>query len=136
MANTFTAPFAQTTQTGDAVATAASVITTSSPTNSILIATAGANGGLLTGLSAVPRATVTAMGLYVFVSNDSGSTKMLLESVLMAAHTVATTTAIPKTEFSFSETTPVRLAAGDEVYVSAGVALASGVVFTAQWSDF
>lgn len=137
MAITHKAAFAQTPKIGTAEATAASVITTSAPTNTLLIATAGADGALLTNLTAIPRATVTASALYLFISQDSGTTKMLKDSVLMDAHTVAATTAIPVTDFAdISPTTPLRLEAGDELYVSTGVALASGIVFTAQTTDF
>lgn len=134
---TNTAAFAQTTQTGFAEATAASVVTTSAPTNTILIATAGIDGALLSRLSAIPRATVGATALYAFISKDTGTTKLLGDSELMAAHTVATTTAIPETVFAnISQSKPLRLAAGDQVYISIAVALASGIVFTAEWTDF
>ena len=134
---TFTAPFAQTTKVGTAVTTLAGTITNDTPTNTELIQTAGADGALLTSLTAMPRATVTASALYLFVSNDSGTTKRLVDSALMEAHTVDTTTAIPVTDFTnISETTPIRLEAGDQLYVSSGVALAGGIVFTAQTTDF
>ena len=137
MANTPVAAFAQTTMTGNAEATLASVITTSTPTNTLLIATAGLNGGMLTKLTAIPRATVTASALYYFISRDSGTTKLLVESVLMTAQTVAATTAISQTVFTtITEDTPIRFQAGDEIYVSSGVALASGIVFHAEWTDF
>ena len=137
MAKTFTAPFAQTTKVGTAVATLAGTITDDAPTNTVLIATAGADGALLTSVTAIPRATVTASALYLFISKDAGTTKRLVDSALMSAHTVAVTTAIPVTDFTnISETTPIRLEAGDELYVSSGVALAGGIVFTAQMTDF
>lgn len=130
-------PFAQTTKTGTAVATLAGAITTDTPTNTVLIATAGLEGALLTSLTAIPRATVTASALYLFISKDAGVTTRLVDSALMSAHTVATTTAIPVTNFAnISETTPIRLEAGDALYISSGVALASGIVFTAQTTDF
>lgn len=137
MAKTFTAPFAQTPKVGTAVATLSGTITNDTPSNTVLIATAGAEGALLTRLTAMPRATTTASALYLFISQDGGITKRLVDSALMAAHTVATTTAIPVTDFkSISETTPIRLEAGDELYVSSGVALPAGRVFTSQMTDF
>lgn len=137
MAITDTAAFAQTTKTGFATATAASVITTATPTNTIKIGTAGTDGAILTKLTAVPRATVTASALYLFISKDTGTTKQLVDSELMAAHTVAATTAIPETAFTnITETVPIRIEAGDELYISSGVALASGIVFRAEWTDF
>lgn len=138
MAKTFTAPFAQTPKTATAVVTgAAGTITGDTPTNTVLLATAGADGAILTRLTAIPRATVTASSLVVFISKDSGTTKRLIDSELMAAFTVATTTAIPETTFTmYSETTPLRLEAGDQLYVGSQVALASGIVFRAEYTDF
>lgn len=138
MAKTFTAPFAQTPQTATAVATGAvGTITGDAPTNTVELLTAGADGAILTRLTAIPRATVTASSLLVFISKDGGTTKRLIDSELMAAHTVATTTAIPETVFTmYSETTPLRLAAGDRLYVGSQVALASGIVFRAEFTDF
>lgn len=138
MAKTFTAPFAQTPKTATAVVTgAAGSITGDAPTNTVLLLTAGADGAILTRLTAIPRATVTASSLLVFISKDNGTTQRLLDSELMAAHTVATTTAIPETTFTlYSETTPLRLEAGDRLYVGSQVALASGIVFRAEYTDF
>ena len=137
MAKTFTAPFAQTPKTGSAEATAASVITTSAPTNTVLVGTAGADGAILTKLTAIPRATVTASALYLFISQDTGTTKLLVDSALMAAYTLATTTDNVPTVFdAITETTPIRLEAGDQLYVATAVALADGIVFNAEWTDF
>lgn len=138
MSKTYTAPFAQTSKTATAVTTAAcSTITGDTPTNTLLLFTAGTDGSILTSLWAIPRATVTASSLLLFLSNDGGTTKRLIDSELMAAFTVAATTAIPETKFAnYTETTPLRLAAGDELYVGNQVALASGVVFKAEYTEF
>ena len=137
MALTFTAPFAQTPKTSSAVVTTASADLATTPTNTVLLLTAGADGALLTRLSAIPRATVTASSLLLWISLDSGTTKSLIDSVLMAAHTVAATTAIPVTAFSrYSEDTPLRLQAGAVLYVGSAVTLAGGIVFTAEQTDF
>lgn len=138
MAKTFTAPFAQTPQTATAVATGAvASLSTDAPTNTVLLLTAGADGCIVTSISAIPRATVTASSLVLFLSKDSGTTKRLIDSELMSAHTVTTTTLIPETVFAnISETLPLRLAAGDSLYVGSQVALASGIVFKAEYTDF
>lgn len=134
---TFTAPFAQTPKTGTAVLTLAGAITNDTPTNTVEIATAGTEGALVTSLNFMPRATVTATALYLFLSKDGGTTKRLIDSELMAAYTMAATTATPETKFAnISETTPLRLEAGDKLYVSAGVALAGGIVAKCEWTDF
>lgn len=138
MAKTFTAPFAQTPKNVSAVVTTASAsLDGLEPTNTVLLLTAGADGALLTRLRAVPRATVTASCLLLWVSLDGGTTKYLLDSVLMAAHTVATTTAIPVTSFtSYTEDTPLRLEAGAKLYVGSAVTLAGGIVFNGNYTDF
>ena len=138
MAKTYTAPFAQTPRTSSAVATlAVGSIGTSAPTNVVQVFQAGAEGALVTKLTAIPRATVTASCLYLFLSKDSGASYFLVDSELMGAHTVATTTAIPETKFAnISETSPIRLEAGDKLYVGSAVALASGIVFTLEATDF
>jgi hypothetical protein len=138
MAKTFTAPFAQTPMNKTAVVTgAAGSITGDTPTNTVVLLTAGADGAILTRLTAIPRATVTASSLVLFTSSDSGTTKRLIDSVLMAAQTVATTTAIASTSFpTYTETAPLRLQAGEQLYVGSQVALASGIVFKAEYTDF
>lgn len=138
MAKTFTAPFAQTPKTATAVATSAvGSINGDTPTNTVLLLTAGSDGALLTGLTAMPRATVTASSLVLFISKDNGTTLRLIDSALMSAFTVNTTTAIAKTTFSaYSENTPLRLEASDRLYVGSQVALASGIVFKAEYTDF
>ena len=136
MAKTFTAPFAQTPKTATAVATAAATLT-DTPSNTVLLMTAGADGCIVTGLTAIPRATVTASSLVLFISKDNGSTQRLIDSELMSAYTMATTTAIPETVFSrISESAPLRLEAGDRLYVGSQVALAGGIVFKAEYTDF
>ena len=136
MAKTDTAAFAQTTKIGTATVTLAGTNDTDTPTETVLIATAGVEGALLTKLTAIPRATVTASSLNLFISKNSGTTKQLVSNVLMGAHTVATTTAIPVTDFGFAEDATLRLESGDELYVSTAVAITAGIVMKAETTDF
>jgi hypothetical protein len=138
MAKTFVSPYAQTPNTATAVATAAvSGLGTDAPTGAVLLGTAGAEGAIVTRLMALPRATATASSLVLFLSKDGGATMRLIDSELMAAHTVAATTAIPETAFgNISDSAPLRLEAGDRLYVGSQVALASGIVFKAEWMDY
>lgn len=137
MAKTFTAPFAQTTKTATAVCTAAGTNADDSPTNTVLLVTAGSEGCIITKVSAVPRGTVTATCLNLFISKDAGTTKRLKYSETMAAQTIATTAGVSRTVFAdISEASPLRLEAADRIYVSIGVALTNGVVFSAEQVDF
>jgi hypothetical protein len=73
----------------------------------------------------------------LFISKDSGTTQRLIDSELMTAYTMATTTAVPETSFaSYSEGSPLRLEAGDRLYVGSQVALAGGIVFRAEFTNF
>lgn len=139
MAKTFTAPFAQTPKSLSVVATAAlGGIGTDTVTGAVLVATAGADGSIVTKLMALPRATTTASSLVLFlVKAATPAVYGMIDSVLLGAYTAATTTAIPFTQFTnISESTPIRLEAGDKLYVGTQVALAAGIVFKAEWMDF
>lgn len=134
---TYTAPFAQTPKTATAVVSAAATVADDNPTNTVELLTAGADGALVTRLAAMPRATVTASSLLLFLQKSGQTTKRLIDSELMSAHTVATTTAIPETAFgNVTDSTPLRLEAGDKLFVGSLVALAAGIVFAAQWMDY
>jgi hypothetical protein len=126
----------QTPRTATCVLSAASTDIDDSPTTAELLWTAGANGSRITRISALPRATVTASLLALYLSKDGGSTKRLIDSALMAAHTVANTTAIPTTDFEYSEDSALILEAGDRLYLTTAVALAGGIVVCAQGADY
>ena len=138
MAKTFTAPFAQTPKTATASATTATTNGgTDSPTNTVLLLTAGSDGCIVTRLYALPRNTVTQTALQLFLSKDGGTTQRLIDSETMAAYTASTTAAAPKTTFSsYSESSPMRLEAGDKLYVGVQVTPTSGTVFKAEYTDF
>lgn len=125
---------AQAVKTANAVCTAAKT-TYADSTGAVKILTAGANGSVLYGLKAVPRATVTATQLQLYRSPDNGTTMYLINSAVMLAYTMAQTTAPPVTDVGYSETAPLRIAAGDTLWVGAGVALAGGIAFDAQYED-
>ena len=137
MAKTYTAPFAQTINNSNCVLTTAGTVNSDIPTNTVLLYTAGADGSIITTIEAMPRATVTATAIYLFSSTDGGTTQRLIDCVLMAAYTFALTTQIPQTVFTnYSEDYPLRLKAGERLYVSTGVSLASGIVVEARGMDF
>ncbi|WP_256805442.1 hypothetical protein [Pseudomonas kurunegalensis] len=139
MAKTFTAPFAQTPKTGTAVVTAALAgLSTDAPTGAQLLVTAGAEGAILTRLAAIPRGTVTASSLCVFLVKASApAVYRLVASEVLGAYTASTTAAIPTTTFAFvTEESPLRLEAGDKLYVGSQVAQGAGLVALATWMDF
>lgn len=139
MANTPLPAYVQTQKTGSAVVTAAAgSIGTNTPTNLVALGdAAGVNGGLVTKVTAMPRATVTASSLLLYTSKDNGATYNLVDSELMAAYTLAATTAIPETTFgNISPSMPLRLEAGEQLYVGSQVLLAAGIVFRSEGANF
>jgi hypothetical protein len=116
-----------------ACATANSTYTTS-PANTVLIVTAGANGARLTKLKAIPLATVTATQLQEFRSADAGATKRFSNSVLMPAYTMAQTTAVPVTDFGYSDDNPKILQPNEQLFVAIGVTGSIG--FEAEWANY
>lgn len=116
------------------VVTAAKTTLNDSANASGLVSASG-NGAVVYRITAMPRATVTATQLQLYRSPDAGTTLYLINSVLMSAYTLANTTAVPVTDFGYSESNPLRLLASEVLYVGAAVALAGGIVFTAQYED-
>lgn len=138
MPKIYTAPFAQTIKTGTAVVTgAAGNIATDAPTNTVQLLAAGSEGTVVSRITAMPRATVTDTSLLLYVSKDGGTTKRLIDSELMKGYTLAATTTVPETAFAnYSDSAPLRLAAGETLWVGSQVALAAGIVFQAQGMDY
>lgn len=126
----------QTIKTANNVVVTASTDIDDSPTTIVTLLTAGSNGARLVKLSSMPRATVTASLLCLYLSDDGGTTKRLIESVLMSAHTVANTTEIPTTDWGYSDDNPLYLEAGDILYVTTAVSLAGGIVTLAQYHEY
>ena len=126
----------QTLKSATAVCAAANSTYSDTPTNSQVLVTAGANGARLTKITALARATVTATELQLYRDGDgTGTLKRLFASKLMAAYTVAQTTANAATDFGFSDANPVILAAGEKIYAAIGVSN-TGIVFAAEWADY
>jgi hypothetical protein len=130
--------FAQKFKSNSAIVTAAlGGIGTSAVTGAVALATGGANGSLVSRVTAIPRGTVTASSLVMFVVKASAPTVyQLIDSALMAAYVFAATTAIPITTFNnISLTAPLRLEAGDILYVGSQVALAAGIAFYSEQGE-
>jgi hypothetical protein len=118
-----------------AICTAAKT-TYNDATNAVLLVTAGADGSVVTSITAIPRATVTATQLQLFISPDSGTTLYLINTALMPAYTMAATTQAVPVDFGYTVAAPLRIAATNRLYVGAGVALAGGIVFNASYQDY
>jgi hypothetical protein len=100
--------------------------------------TAGANGALVTGLTALPVGTVTATVLRLYISQDAGATWKVIDMKLLAAYTLSQTV-LPVGQTFVDKNTPdaaLRLPAAAKLGVAIGVAQATGVAFNAEYMDY
>jgi len=105
------------------------------PANSVLLLTAGVNGGRLTKLQAIPCATVTANQVQMFRDNGTaGASKFFADSALMAAYTMAQNTEAPTTDFGYSDDNPLILQPNERVYMAQGQSASINIV--AEWADY
>lgn len=108
------AAFAQYRRTAVAVLTGANSNYTT-PSNAEMLSVAGPDGSLITRLGAIPRATITATQLQLFLSKDAGTTFSLLTTALLPAQTVLQSTQLTSLAVTqvdgtlMSETNPLPL---------------------------
>lgn len=134
MPKTFTAPFAQTPKTASANLTTATAI---DGATAAALVTAGTEGCIVTKITALPKGTITATGLVLYISPAAGA-KTAKDSITLAAYTYAATAKLPMVAFaSVTEATPIRLGAGEKLFVGTLVAAtAPGIDVTAEYTDF
>lgn len=120
------------------VSAAVTNITTNTPGNTVLLCSGGTDGEMVTRVSAIPKATVAAGCLHLFLrkSGDAANVRRILPySAFMAAYSYATTTENKPTIFAdITESNPLRIEAGDELY--AGETVANSVEFAALRATF
>lgn len=121
-------------QSNNAPCTTANTTYTTTPTNSVLLVTAGANGARVTRIGAIPIANVAATQCQLFRSRDAGTTKYFFDSAAMASYTFATGTEAPTTDFGYSDDNPIFLAANERIY--AAIAVTNAITFGAEWADY
>ncbi|EME67919.1 hypothetical protein H261_20994 [Paramagnetospirillum caucaseum] len=139
MTVTNTAAFAQGMALDACVCTAAKT-TYGDGANTVQLSAAGAQGSEYTHIAAIPRATVTATQVQLYAHDGAGY--FLIATALMPAHTMAQTTQATATALAhidgtaITEFNPLRLQSGWTLHAAIGVALAGGVVVSAQRKDY
>jgi hypothetical protein len=121
----------QTPIAGNAVATTANTTYTDTPTNSVQLLGAQTNGARMQKVTALARATVSATELQLYVSADGGTTKKFIGSKLMAAYTVAATTAQTVIDFGYTDAAPLILSSAESLWVAISVTN-TGIVFRTE----
>jgi hypothetical protein len=124
----------QSVQAANAFVTTANTTFTSSPTNTVLLITAGANGARVTRIDVVPQETVTASALQLYRSRDAGTTKCLFRMRTGASDTVSGTDGSTEVDFGYSEDNPLILMADERVYVATGIT--KNFCFNAEWANY
>lgn len=121
-------------QSGFAVLATANTTFTTSPTNSVLLVTAGANGARLTRLEFIPLETVTANALQWYRSIDAGTTKYLAGMATGGSDTVSGTDGSTTVSAGYSDENPLILQANERIYVCTGITKGYHVV--AEWANY
>lgn len=124
----------QTPKSGFAALSTANTTFSTSPANTVLLVTAGANGGRLTRLEFIPLETVTANALQWYRSIDAGTTKYLAGMATGGSDTVSGTDGSTTVSAGYSEDNPLILQAGERIYVATGISKGYHVV--AEWADY
>lgn len=88
-------------------------------------------GGLLKRVTVTARATNNATVLQLYRSPDAGVTLYPIASVMMPATTPSATVVPGYVDFGFSDSNPLRLEAGDDVWATSYTALSAGFAFDA-----
>lgn len=108
---------------------------TNTPANTQLLLTAGAGGGRLTRLYALPQESTGAAGVVQFYrSNDGGATKYWADAAPVTNDTVSTTDPPIRIDFGFSDANPMILQANERIYVAPSIA--KSFAFVAEWADY
>lgn len=133
-ANSIITPQTPKTATASAATAQATFPPTTTPSNTVLLITAGANGGRVTRLEGCPQETTTANNLQAYRDNGTaGVSKFMFKQVTLTS-TVSATAAASNGDFGYSDANPLILAANERVYVAVGVA--KTVNFVAEWADY
>lgn len=108
---------------------------TTSPTQTSVLITAGANGGRVTRVQAIATVTQTlANQIQLFRSTDAGATKRFFANQLMAAGSIAANTANQAVDFGYSDSAPLILKASEIIYVA--TSQSQLVSASAEWGDY
>lgn len=122
-------------KSGFAVLATANTTFTTSPSNTVLLVTAGANGGRLTRLEFIPLETVTANALQWYRCTDGvGTVKYLAGMATGGSDTVSGTDGSTTVSAGYSEDNPLILQANERIYVATGITKGYHVV--AEWADY
>lgn len=94
------------------------------------------NGALVKKVTAIPRGSnPTSNKLHLYGSPD-GTTMYLTDSALLPAYSDSTGTATTKADFGYTNDAPLRVQAGEELWVATSVAVTGGVVFRVEYEAF
>lgn len=133
-ANSFISPQTPKSAAANIATAQATFPPTTTPSNTVLVVTAGTNGGRLTRLIAVPQESVTANNVQAYRSTNSGTSKWFFASVTGGSDTVSATDGPTVLDFGYSEDNPLILAGGEQIYCATGIAKSYN--FIAEWADY
>lgn len=99
---------------------------------------AGTEGSLVTDLKVIPRGTVSATVVRLYISQDDGTSWAIIDSVNLAAYTLSQTASPTMVRF-VDKSNPdgaLRIPADCHLGVSMGVAQSAGLTINAEYLDY
>jgi hypothetical protein len=126
---------AQAVQTAQAVVTSAKITYTDNA-NSVLLLTAGPNGSIVYGVTALPQGALASTTKVMLFRSQDGILLSYIRSVLVNAYATDAAATIPTiADIGFTEASPLRLKAGDKLFVGVFAAAANGIAIDCQYED-
>lgn len=110
---------------------------TTTPTNTTLLLTAGANGARLVRLVALPNESTGAVGVMQAYRDvgTAGASKYLFATQTSTNDTVSGTDGPLPLDFGYSDSNPMILQPNERIYVAHSLS-AKVVGFIAEWADY
>lgn len=130
--------FASTPLFASAVVTGANAAYDGTGVNIGTLLTAPSDGAIVTSLVAYQRgATVAAISCRIFVSYDAGVTKHFYGDQTIPIFATGTGVSVTPVTFvnKLNPDAAIRLPASGQIYVTTAAALATGIVFSAEYSS-
>lgn len=100
-----------------------------------LLLTGGANGSIIYKVTGLPKGTTGGAGRLLLFSSLDGTTLSLIGTANFADYTQSVSSGPVQTDIGYSETSPRRVAALEQIWVATSIAPTAGFAVDAQFED-
>ena len=104
-------------------------------TNAVLLLTGGTNGSIIYKLTSLAKGTTGSAGRLLVFSSLNGTTMVLIGTANFADYTQSVSSGPLPADIGWSETSPRRVAATEQIWVATSIAATAGVAVDCQYED-